>query len=236
MAPVNHKLVLFDIDGTLIHHLGAHRFQDQYEIAIKRIFGVDASFSLSKFNGTVDRHNSWEMVKESGVTRKEFIKKFPAYVDAMHEVVFSLGKIKQLYEPIPSAKKLVQLLHKNPKYLLGVMTGNAKRIALWKLEHTGLLHYFSFGLYGDEADDRIELAKLVFRKAKQELHITFSPQDIIVIGDTVHDIRCGKAIGSVTIGVTSGLHGPRDILSGEHPDMIVDTLMDKAVLDLFSIK
>jgi phosphoglycolate phosphatase-like HAD superfamily hydrolase len=236
MASVNNKLVLFDIDGTLIHHLAAHRFADQYEIALKQVFGVDAPFSLSKFNGTVDRHNSWEIVKEFGITREEFIKKFPAYVDAMHDVVSSRGKTKQLYVAIPSAKKLVQLLHTNPMYTLGVITGNAKRIALWKLDHTGLSEYFSFGLYGDEADDRIALAKLVFPKAKKELHMALQPSEVIVIGDTVHDIRCGKAIGGITIGVTSGLHGPREILEREHPDIIVDSLMDTAVLDLFSIK
>ena len=68
---------------------------------------------------------------------------------------------------------------------LGVITGNAKRIALWKLEHTDLAKYFHFGLYGDEADDRAELAGNVFAKANEELGISLRPQDITVIGDTV---------------------------------------------------
>jgi len=232
----NLKLVLFDIDGTLIYHLKTHRFEDQYEYAFKEVFGIDAPFDLAKFNGTIDLQNSWAIVREFGVTREEFLKKFPAYVESMHKLLVSRGSKQTLYMPIPSAVSFVQKLTEQSEVHLGVITGNAKRIALWKLTHTNMRQYFPFGLYGDEADDRAQLAGKVFTKAHQELGITLLPQDIIVVGDTVHDIRCGQAIGAVTIGVTTGLHGPREVLEAEKPTLVVDTLMDKRVLALFSLK
>ena len=78
--------------------------------------------------------------------------------------------------------------------------------------------------------------KLVFEKAKRELHITFTATDIILIGDTVHDIRCGKAIGATTIAVTTGMHGDPKVLEAEKPDLLVTSLADPRVSSLFSSK
>lgn len=231
----NNKLVLFDIDGTIIFHLKTHRFEDQYEFGFKQVFGIDAPFDLAKFNGTVDRQNSWEIVREYGVSRETFLRKFPEYVKVMHEVLSSRGKKQTLYTPIPDALALIKKLHTQKNIFLGVITGNAQRIAKWKLAHTGLLSYFPFGLYGDEAESRAELAGLVFEKAKKELGIVFEASQIVVVGDTVHDIRCGKAIGAVTVGVTTGRHGHKDVLSPEYPDYVVDTLLDARILSLFSL-
>jgi phosphoglycolate phosphatase len=224
------KLVLFDIDGTLIHHLPAHRFEDQYETAFKETYAIDHDYNVGQYNGKVDRYITWD------VSREEFLRKFPAYIDAMHRILELRAKSNNLFIAFSEAVEFVTRLSKKRNVTLGLITGNAERIARWKLSHTGIDRYFSFGLYGDEADDRNELAHLVFEKAKQELHTSFLPTDIIVIGDTVNDIRCGKAIGAYTIGVTTGTHGPRSILLAEKPDIIVDTLMDRQVLDLFSLK
>jgi len=226
------KLILFDIDGTLIYHVGKHPYQNQYELAIQETFGVTAGFDMARYNGTLDRHNSWDAVREMGITRKEFLKKFPTYINNLHRIMTNRAKEHTLYEPIDSAVSFVKTVHSQKDIALGVITGNAKRIARWKLDYTGLSGYFPFGLYGDEADDRARLAKLVFAKAKKELKLALSPQDITVIGDTVFDIRCGKAIEAKTIAVTTGHHVTRDMLAAEQPDLIVDSLMDPRVLSL----
>ena len=138
---------------------------------------------------------------------------------------------------IPDAVVFVRLLKaKRPRVVRGILSGNARKIAQWKLSHTGLLKYFSFGLYGDEADDRIELAGQVFAKAKLELAMDLKPEEIVVIGDTVFDIRCGKGIGATTIAVTTGMHGSPEELAREKPDYLVNSLMDPTVLSLFSLK
>jgi phosphoglycolate phosphatase len=234
---MNSKLVLFDIDGTLVSHLPHWNWEAQYVYGMSKAFGYTDTFRAKDYNGTAERYMPWDLVKGVGVSRKDYLRKFPEYVDAMYEhIQKQVQKHGQSFERIPTAASLVEKLYIQKKVYLGVLTGNAKKIARWKLDHTGLARYFPFGLYGDEADDRIELAGQVFERAKKELGLILKPSDIIVVGDTVYDIRCGKAIGAYTIAVTTGMHSDRTVLSQENPDLLVDSLLDKSVLALFSLK
>lgn len=233
---IGKKLVLFDIDGTLIYHVGLRKWNEQYKHGMRVTYGVSEPQDYSKYNGSVEMHMAWDIAQKYGVSRGDFLTKFPSYIQSMIEHLDDWRKRGPVFQPIPEAVNLVGKLLKRKEYILGVLTGNAKRIADWKLSHTGLLKHFSFGLYGQEADDRISLAKLVFTKAKRELGEDFAPQDIIVIGDTVYDIRCAKAIGARVIAVTTGMHGDPAVLEKELPDLLVTSLADLRVSSLFSLK
>ncbi|OGG11508.1 hypothetical protein A2Z00_02645 [Candidatus Gottesmanbacteria bacterium RBG_13_45_10] len=232
---MNSRLVLFDIDGTLIYHVGPQRWEEQYIRAFTSVYHIPADFDIAQYDGTIDRHLAWDIAKKFDISRQQFLDRFPLYINDMHDQLTEWAKAHRLFKPIDDAVALVSRLSGKNDVFLGIITGNAKRIAQWKLEHTGLSGYFHFGLYGDEAESRIELARLVFAKAQEELHQTFTSNQITVIGDTVHDIRCGKDIGAYTIGVTTGMHGPKKLLKAEHPSLLVDSLMDKRVLALFSL-
>jgi phosphoglycolate phosphatase len=232
---IKKKLVLFDIDGTLIYHVGPRKWEEQYMYGMKVAYGVDMLQDPKQYNGNVEMQMAWEIMKSNGISKDEFLQKYPQYIEAMIQHLHDWGKRGPVFKVIETAKNLAQMLSINKKYALGVLTGNAKKIAIWKLEHTGLSHLFPFGLYGDVADNRIELAKTVFSEAKNYFHTEFSPQDIVVIGDTVHDIRCGKAIGAVTIAVTTGMHADPDVLEAEKPDILATSLMDPAVITYFHL-
>ncbi len=238
MTYMNTKLVLFDIDGTLIYHIGVRKWEEQYYEGLSKVYGITGDYDVMQYNGTVERLLAWELVKQQRkMSRDEFLKKFPDYVDVMHGFLEHWGKNTKLFHIIPDAITFVQLLKKKqPNVVRGILSGNARKIAQWKLSHTGLLEYFSFGLYGDEADDRVELAGQVFAKAKTRFALDLKPKDIVVIGDTVFDIRCGKAIGATTIAVTTGMHGSPDELAKEKPDYLVNSLMDPMILNLFSLQ
>lgn len=230
------KLVLFDIDGTLIAHAGT--LTDalaRYDFAIKAAYGVNSVFDITKYNGFIERSIAWDLVRDSGITRDEFLHKFPMYVENLHQSLVELSRTHPLYVTIPDAVTLLEKVSTKDDIAIGVITGNAKRIGKWKLEATNLATFFDFGLFGDQADDRNELAKLVFEKARAHFGQTFKASDIIVIGDTVHDIRCGKAIGATTIAVTTGLHVPPATLAAENPDYLVDTLLDRRILTMFGL-
>ena len=234
---MNKKIVLFDIDGTLVYHVGIRKWEEQYYEGLRKVYGITGTYNVMQYNGTVERLLAWELVKEAGkISREEFLKKFPDYVNVMHGLLTQWGKNVKLFKIIPDAVAFVQFLKKNhPGVIRGILTGNARKIADWKLSHTGISKYFSFGLYGDEADDRIELAGQVFAKAKKQFGLDLAPGEVVIIGDTVFDIRCGKAIGAFTIAVTTGMHGSPNELAKENPDLIVNSLMDPSVLSLFSI-
>ncbi len=233
------RLVLFDIDGTLIYHLKSVRRTGfaRFKYAIDKVFGVDAKIDESvNYNGWVDRQIVWFIIKPYGISREEFKQKFSKVSKALHEfAVNQAANGDQLYAAIPEAVNLAKLLQKQKGTRLGVMTGNVEKMAWWKLDHAKIGEIFSFGLFGDEVDDRIDLAKTVFAKTQKHFHTVFSPTDVFVIGDAVGDVRCGKAIGATTIIVTTGGHSPRELLDREKPDLLVDSLMDKKVLDLFNL-
>ncbi len=233
---MNKKLVLFDIDGTLTYHVGARRWEEQYAHGMKAAWGITTPYEYSLYNGSIERHMAWDIVQKHNVSREDFFAKFPTYVQAMLEHLEEWGEKGKVFEPISEAVALVSKLRNQNVHVLGILTGNAKRIADWKLTHVGLSPaFFPFGLYGEEADDRVSLARLVFARAKTELGWDIAPSDIVVIGDTVHDIRCGRAIGARTIAVTTGMHGNKDILKKEKPDLLVSSLADKRVLTLFGL-
>lgn len=236
------KLILFDIDGTLTSQDGASVFEmkaegeTKFSWAIRKVFGRSIHVDLSQFNGFVDRSILWHCAQTVDIKRETFEKQFTELTKAMHEYIVSTTPETSLYQSIPTAKQFVDLVVKNKDIVYGILSGNVRSIAEWKLDKAGYDHMFQFGLYGEEADDRIELAKKVFVKADAFFHKQFAPKDISVIGDTVHDIRCGKAIGAHTIAVMTGRHHDPVVLNAEHPDFLVDTLMDNSVLDYFGLK
>ena len=230
------KLVLFDIDGTLISWVGKHvhglaRFQHGMKIA----WGIEVGNDIEKYNGVPEWKSSWEVAKQYGVSRSKFEKNFPVYVEAMRAFLDMRGKIAPLYIQIPDAVNLLVGLHSQAHVHLGVLSANAERTGVWKLEYCNIREFFSFGLWGDRAESRVEIAQSVFHKTEEILGLKLLPHDVVVIGDTIHDIRCGKAINAITIAVATGPHNAA-LLNKEHPDLLVDSLMDERVLTLLGLK
>ena len=130
------KLILFDIDGTLIYHVGPRKWNEQYEHGMRVTYNVNEPQDYTKYNGSVEMHMAWEIARKHGVSREDFLAKFPSYVQSMIEHLDDWGKRGRVFQPIPEAAALVQQLLPRKEYVLGVLTGNAKRIADWKLSQT----------------------------------------------------------------------------------------------------
>ena len=109
-------------------------------------------------------------------------------------------------------------------------------IAHWKLEVTGLAKYFTFGIYGDEADSKVELANHAMEKANGFFKQSFIPAEVVVIGDTPFDIECGKAMGAHTVGVATGRHNvTSDQFVNSGANLVVASLMDQALLSFLGL-
>lgn len=228
------KLVLFDIDGTLLYHVGQHATDfDRVNLSANKVWGISVDMHGSLHSGWTSRGTVWDLLKTHNISRKEFIDKYPQFQDAMHAFLEEKSKLGKIYEAIVPAQELLHRLLADPRYYVGLLTGNVTSVGRWKLRDAGCPD-IPFGIFGEEADSRIELAKLVFEKAENYFHTSIAPRDIIVIGDTILDVQCGKAIGAQTIAVTTGKHHTREMLAGEKPDLLVDSLMDPAVLAFFN--
>jgi phosphoglycolate phosphatase-like HAD superfamily hydrolase len=120
---------------------------------------------------------------------------------------------------------LLLRLQARPQIVLGLLTGNVERGAKLKLTHYGIWDFFEFGAFADDHHDRNQLGAFAQRRAREKHAIDFAAAEIDVIGDTPHDIACGKAIGARTIAVTTGSF-TGDQLAKHQPDRIVDDFSD----------
>lgn len=233
------KLILFDIDGTLIQHLGVHEYigWPRFIYAIKRVFGIEVhADTTGRYRGWIDRQICWDLVRSHGITKEEYDREFPHVAFALHDFAREQEKSGvTMYHQIDDAVMLAKILSGQKNISLGLITGNVERMGWWKLEHAGITDLFTFGLFGDDVDDKQELAKTVQVKAKRYFHHSFEPNDIVIIGDSLDDIKSAHAIGATTISVTTGGHARKE-LEIEHPDLLVDSLMDERVLTLLGLK
>ena len=220
------RLLLFDIDGTLIDSAGAgvkalHRvFEEQ--------FGRGDDFSGIEIAGRTDRGIVHQILQKAKVEPDEertatFLEGYVSHL--ANELPRCPGRI------LPGIEELLPRLQKNPQLVLALLTGNMEQGARLKLTHYRLWHFFEFGAFADDHHDRNQLGAFARRRAREKHGLEFEAAAIDVIGDTPHDIACGKAIGARTIAVTTGRFS-RDQLSVHEPDIILsDFSKVDAVLD-----
>lgn len=133
---------------------------------------------------------------------------------------------KKIY---PGVSELLAELSTRP-VLLGLLTGNVKTGAQVKLESLGLWDRFALGAFADDSPVRKELADIAVRRACEQAGQRFEGKRIVIIGDTGHDVACGRHLNARTIGVATG-HSSRDQLLAHGADHAIDDLSDtEAVL------
>jgi phosphoglycolate phosphatase-like HAD superfamily hydrolase len=120
---------------------------------------------------------------------------------------------------------MLEILKARPDCVLALLTGNLERGAELKLTHYGLWNYFEFGAYADDHHDRNELGVFARTRAKEKHGIEFAAEDIIVLGDTPHDVACARAIGAKAVAIATGRH-TREELAACNPDFLFDDLSD----------
>lgn len=238
--PTHKKLVLFDIDGTLLRHFGGEPDVNvgwyRFIHALNSIFHIHAVPTPEvNYHGSVDRAILYDIARKYGVAKSDFDAKWEAVKAAVIEYAHT-KETKRIYEAIPEAVQLLKRIHERPDlYYLGILTGNVEKMAYWKLRHIGIdPRIFRLFVTSDEFEDRISLAKSTFMRVEKDMEIVVLPQQTIVIGDAIGDIQCAKAIGAKSIIVTTGRHKQEE-LEKERPTLLVDSLMDGQVFDVLGL-
>lgn len=214
------RLLLFDIDGTLVNTSGAG-----VEALIRRVrerFGVDDGLHDIEVAGKTDRNIIRDiLLKHNVAASDENIEAFAnTYVaDLAQELPRRQGRI------LPGIQTLLERLRPEPHIVLALLTGNLERGAKLKLEHYNLWHFFEFGAFADDHHDRNELGAFARQRARKKHGHDFDSADIDVIGDTGHDVACGKAFGARTIAVATGGWKP-ERLRESAPDFFFDDFSD----------
>ncbi|HSP45440.1 MAG TPA: HAD hydrolase-like protein [Chthoniobacterales bacterium] len=222
------RLLLWDIDGTLINtgSAGQHAL---VRATIER-FGGDGDLAGVEIAGRTDTAIGHQILKKYGeLVTDENVRAFlNRYLDLLvEELPRRDGSV------LPGVRELVE--HSSQENTtLGLLTGNLRRGAQLKLEHYELWQFFPFGAFSDDHHDRNALGPCALSRAATEMRCEFSPERVDVIGDTGHDIGCGKAIGARTVAVATGSWS-REQLAKHKPDFLFDDLANvdevKRILD-----
>jgi len=212
------RLLLWDIDGTLINS-GAAGVHALIRATIER-FGGDGDLTGVEIAGRTDTSIAHQILEKYGepVTDDRVNALLDAYVRLLpEELPRRNGRI------LPGIRAIVQGSSQQPNIALGLLTGNLRRGAELKLGHYDLWQFFPFGAFADDHHDRNALGPCALTRAIEKTATQFAPDHVDVIGDTGHDIACGKAIGARTIAVATGSWS-RDRLAAYHPDFLFDDL------------
>jgi phosphoglycolate phosphatase len=217
------RLLLFDVDGTLILSSGAG--MRAFYRAFGQVFEVVVDREVIRPDGKTDPVIAREILAYFGLqhrwseTSRDAL--FSAYLE-MLEVEMSLVAANGALRVLPGVVDLLQTLTRQPDFALGLATGNLERGSQIKLWHAGLDRYFSFGGFGSDADDRTELIRLGINRGTR----LCAPKPVdaaFVIGDTPLDIVHGHQAGARVLAVASAKYSITD-MEPYHPEMLVPDL------------
>ncbi len=219
------KLILFDIDGTLIDSGGAGMRSLDY--AFRELFAVNDAFSHISMAGKTDLQiireglAAHDIASDNGQV-PEVMKAYLRHLD--REMRSTQKQIK------PGIREALDaLVDMDSRYGLGLLTGNIEQGARMKLEAFALNHYFPSGAFGSDDEDRNRLLPVARRRFELFFEKRIEYKDCIIIGDTPRDVGCAKPYGAFCIGVGTGPY-PVDALVQAGADMVFKTLQDTEAL------
>ena len=219
------SLLLWDIDGTLVCMDRAG--ERSLLILIRELYGRDLADQLPvALQGRTDISIARDLLTWLGVpaTPEEERRFRDAYL-ALLPRTLPAGKARVL----AGIREALDAVHAHPEIHQGLLTGNLREGARLKLSHVGIWDYFEFGAFADDSHIRDELGPFALARAKETLGIEFPPERVYIIGDTPHDIACGKAIGAKTIAVATGSYSAEQ-LSALNPTHTFADLSDTQAL------
>lgn len=218
MGTEKKRLLLWDIDGTLVNTGAAG--QRALVRATIEWFGGEGDLNGVEVAGRTDRAIAQQILEKYGRPNtaenvNQFLDRYVALLP--DELPKGKGRV------LPGVRELLDDLAQQPDTTLGLLTGNLERGARLKLEHYDLWQFFPFGAFADDHHDRNALGPCALTRAVAHAGCDFLPKQVDVIGDTGHDIACGKAFGARTVAVATGSWS-RERLAEHEPDFLFDDL------------
>jgi phosphoglycolate phosphatase len=219
------RLALFDIDGTLITDGGAARVA--YAEALEATYGYRGELRRYDFSGRTDPQITHMVLRDAGLSAAEIDARMDAlwavYLDRL--AAHTPGRVRVL----PGVPELLDALAADSSVTLALLTGNIEPGARLKLAGADLNRYFPFGAFGSDSAKREELPPIAVARAAALTGIDFRARDIVIVGDSIYDVRCGVPHGATTIAIASG-KTPAELLRAENPHHFFGSAEEKEAL------
>jgi len=229
------KVLLFDIDGTLIRGGGAGR--KALNRAALELYGKKNACSELSLAGRTDLYNfgqTYQFATGKKPTAAAVERLHQAYLTFLPYYVKSALRSRTYHIP-PGLRTLLKRLSRDKRVLLGLGTGNMEKGARIKLEPSGFNAYFLFGGYGSDAFHRHQLLKKAVVRAKKLAREPFDHDDVFVIGDTPFDVSAGKRAGFKTIAVGTGYAEWKELVASRPDHLAKDFRSLKTWLSWFEL-
>lgn len=215
------KLIIFDLDQTIVELFKYHN--KATELTFKKVFNIKAKLDEIDFPGQTIEKNLEALAILKRIKNGEIRKKLPKAIYAYSKIFVSIMPKNIKKDILPGVYDIIKKLSRNKGNKLVIVTGDSKLITQAILKKAGLLKYFAFMVTGEREMNRVILTKQAIRKAKIK--------NVIIIGDSIHEVEAGKAVKALTISVLTGFHSKEELKKAGSRD-IFKNLDDKRIIKL----
>lgn len=233
----NFRVLLFDIDGTLLVPARRGVYREHVRRALIDIFGSAGIIDEISFAGKTDLQILREALAGEGIEPARIRAALPQIEQRFTALLQEMEQSGRVFNCCAGVEALLARLSGQPRYLLSLLTGNVELLAQAKLQGVGLAGYFRHrGAFGSDEEDRLLLPAIAASRISAALAVdNLQPRQFIIIGDTLRDIACARHFGARVIAVASGGSSAAELAAGE-PDLLFDNLAETdkviAALDL----
>lgn len=218
------KLVLFDIDGTLL--TCGPQVRPLFASALVEVFGTAGEVDAFDFTGRTDPGIVLDLITGAGLPESLVHERLPRmrslYTERLDRQLDRRGMVL-----LPGVVEILERLAGRGDVVTALLTGNWQPGAQAKLSRFDLGRYFAFGAFGCDGVDRSELPPVALERAERATGRRFRPEDVLVVGDSVHDVSCAHAHGIPCLAVGTG-RTPETVLQAAGADWIVGDLREAA--------
>ena len=220
---MKNRLILFDIDETLISSDGAGR--RAIGKALAEMFDVDLSNIKVSMSGKTDPQILTEILSAGAIAESEINARMKEildiYISLLQEQI-DKSKSYIIHKGVP---EILDVLVKTENAFLGLLTGNIETGARMKLNRFDLNKFFPIGAFGSDSANRMDLPKIATDRGNNHYQIEFAPEEVTIIGDSIYDVMCAKGFGAKSLAVNTGVTR-REMLVEQNPDFLFDDLSD----------
>jgi phosphoglycolate phosphatase-like HAD superfamily hydrolase len=225
------RLILFDIDGTLVRGGPA---KVAFVEAMEETFGTEGDADRVSFAGKTDPQIAREILEDAGLDRCAIDRGLPA----LWERYLSRLEAALDHHPmtvLPGVRELLDGLALLDGIAVGLVTGNIAGGARLKLGSAGLWDRFGVGSYGSDHEERDELPAIALGRARERWGEALSADRAVIVGDTPRDVACGRAGGMRTFAVATGMFSTAELAAAGADHVLADLSATERVVALLTV-
>jgi phosphoglycolate phosphatase len=229
------RIILFDIDGTLIRAARRGEYRKLIQSKLLELFGTYGRIAQVDFGGKTDLAIYREALECEGITLKDIIDRTDEIEIGMSDVLAHMSRSGDVFHLCHGVRELLDALAEDQRFVPSLLTGNMEKLAEAKLRLAGIWQYFQGrGAFGGDAEDRDHLPEIAAKRMSEYLGQDLTADRFVIVGDTPRDISCARHFGSSVVAVASGQHTLSQ-LEAHSPDGLLMNLGDpEAVAELLA--